>query len=421
MVSLTIKPGGMNMNKIIRSSFIVALAALIPTSLFSQTPDPLKPSVVKGDVVSISSDKIVLKTDAGNVEVILGNKTEFKRVPPENPVLKAAVPAAIADIGDGDKLVVTGILSSDKKLLPARSVYLMTKSDIAKRTENETEKWRTRGISGKVTAIDPATNKVSVEVRGIASTTSVALTPKADARFLRYAKNSVKFSEALPSSIGELHPGDMIRALGNKSTDGASFTAEEIVSGAFQTIAGTVKSIDVAKNEVVINNAQTKKDVTIDLGSASLLKRFPEEMATRMAQFQGGGAAGGGGRRPGAAQAGPPATAPAGSANAPAAERGPGGAGRGAFGGAGRSGGIDDMLDRFPNITAADLKAGDVIAVSSTKNANVDRVTAIKLLAGVEPFLRVAQASAAGGQRGGSRGGQDGGFTIPGLDGFGGP
>ena len=405
------------MNKIIRSVLIAALAALVPASIFAQATDPMKPSVVKGDVVSIASDKIVLKTDGGNVDVILGNKTEFKRVPPENPVLKAAVPAAIADIGDGDKLVVTGILSADKRSMPARSVYLMTKSDIAKKTESETEKWRTRGISGKVTAVDPATNKVSVEVRGLANTTSVALTPKADAKFLRYAPNSVKFSEAVSSSIADLHPGDMIRALGDKSADGAAFTAEEVVSGAFQTIAGTVKTVDVAKNEVVINNAQTKKDVTIDLGSASLLKKFPEEMATRMAQFQGG--AGGAGRRPGSAPAGTPGAAP--SQAAPAGEQPQGASGRAGFGGGGRSGGIDDMLDRFPNITAADLKAGDVIAVSSTKNANVDRVTAIKLLAGVEPFLRAAQASAAGGQRGGGSRGQDGGFTIPGLDGFGGP
>jgi hypothetical protein len=76
------------------------------------------------------------------------------------------------------------------------------------------------------------------------------------------------------------------------------------------------------------------------------------------------------------------------------------------------------MLDRFPNITAADLKAGEVIAVSSTKNSSPDRITAIKLLAGVEPFLVAARAqAAAGGGRG--QGGLS--LDIPGLDGFGGP
>ena len=88
--------------------------------------------------------------------------------------------------------------------------------------------------------------------------------------------------------------------------------------------------------------------------------------------------------------------------------------GRGGFGG-GRSGGIDDMLERFPNITTADLKPGDMIAFSSTKNSNIDRIKAIKLLAGVEPFLRMAQASN-GNQR---SQGVSGNFTIPGLDGVG--
>jgi hypothetical protein len=59
-----------------------------------------------------------------------------------------------------------------------------------------------------------------------------------------------------------------------------------------------------------------------------------------------------------------------------------------------------------------------MIAVSSTKTATADRLNAIKLLAGVEPFLKAAQASGGnngGGQRGG--GGQ-GNFNIPGLDGI---
>ncbi len=86
-------------------------------------------------------------------------------------------------------------------------------------------------------------------------------------------------------------------------------------------------------------------------------------------------------------------------------------------GGGMRGGNIDDMLERFPNITIADLKVGDMIAASSTKGANLERVTAIKLLSGVEPFLKAQQIS----QGGGRRGGQDSGFSIPGLDGIGFP
>ena len=391
-------------------SRIVVSFALVITALssfgLSQT---VKPSVATGDVVSIDSAKIVLQTSAGPIDVLLSDKTEFKRVPPENPSLKAAVASAASDIAAGDKLMVTGIMSDDKKSLPARAVYLMTKGDLAERQAKESERWATRGISGRVAAVDPLTNQIKVEVRGLAASTTVVLTPKEGAKLLRYAPNSVKFSEAKTSSINEIQAGDMLRALGDRSPDGASFAAEEIITGAFRTVAGTVKSVDLSKNEVVITDAQTQKDLTVELGSASVLKKFPDEMAQRLAAMQGGGMRPGGGPPGGGGR--PPAAAGSGT------QAGPGGPGR--PGGAGARGGIDDMLERFPNISIGDLKTGEVIAVSSTRTTNLDRITAIKLLAGVEPFLRVAQAqaAAAGGQRGQGALSLD----IPGLDGFGGP
>ena len=54
-----------------------------------------------------------------------------------------------------------------------------------------------------------------------------------------------------------------------------------------------------------------------------------------------------------------------------------------------------------------------MIAVSSTKSTNVDRITAIKLLAGVEPFIRAAQAA-----NGGQRGQTTQSLSIPGLEGI---
>ena len=85
------------------------------------------------------------------------------------------------------------------------------------------------------------------------------------------------------------------------------------------------------------------------------------------------------------------------------------------FGGGAR-GGIDDMFERLPVIALKDLKPGDVIAVSSSKNSPDQKIRAIKVLAGVGPFLMAAQAQAAAGR--GGRGGQQGGYSIPGLDGF---
>ncbi len=396
--------------KIILSlTFIFALC----TIAFGQTPETgLKLTVVAGEVVSIEQQKIVLQSKDGKIEAMLSPKTEFKKVAPDNPGLKSAVAVNFSDIGVGDKVAVTGVLSADKKSLPARAVYLMTKSDIAQKQVKDGERWKTRGISGKVTAINPQTRQISVEVRGLTSNSTVVLSPKDKAEFMRYAPNSVKFSEAVKSSSADIKVGDAIRAVGDKSADGTTFAAEEVLTGAFQTVAGTVKSIDAAKGEVVITDIQTKKDVTIAVNPASLVKKFPEEMAQRMAQFQamraGGAMPAGMGGGGGTGGVRPPQTANTGG------EAG-GQPRQGGFGGGGmRGGNIDEMLENFKTISIADLKVGDMIAASSTKGADPTRITAIKLLAGVEPFLKTPQT--AGGNGGRQNSGQ-GGFSIPGLDG----
>lgn len=392
---------------LIRAFYVFAVLATLSFVAAAQST-PVKPSLATGDVVSVDAAKIVLQTKDGVLNVLLSDKTEYKRVSPENPSLKTATPAAFGDIGVGDKLVVSGIMSDDKRSLPARSVYLMRKTDLTEKDTKEKERWAA-GISGRVTSVDQTTGQIKVEVRNLLSSTTVVVTAKPDARFRRYANNSIKFSDAKVSSIGEIEVGDGLRARGDRSTDGASFMADEIISGGFRTIAGDVKSVDVARNEVVITEEQSKKDTTLELGAVVLMKKFPAEIAQRMAAFQGGGQ-GGPGMRPGG-------TPPAGGAGTGNGNRPTGGATNGA---GGPRGSIDDMLERFPNITAADLKVGEKIAVVVSKSGAGDRMTAFKLLAGIEPFVQLALARAAA--NGGQRGGQGAlSLDIPGLDGFGGP
>lgn len=396
------------MRKNLFLSAIISIFGLLNLSAFAQTT-AVKPSAISGEVSSINGEKIVLKTKDGDLDAVLSDKTQYFRVPPETPTLKAAVASTVAEIGVGDKLLVTGVLSDDKKTLPAKSVYLITKSDLANKQTKEQEDWRTRGIAGKVVSYNPVTKIITVSVRGLAGEKMVSVTPKDKVEFYRYAPDSVKFSEAKKSAVTDIEVGDSIRALGDKNADSSEIKAEKIVTGAFKTVGGTITAVNAEKNEVTINDFQTKKDITIVVTDASILKQFPAEMANRMAMMQGGG--GQGGFRPptqGGGQTTPQQTPPTQGQT-------PNGQGGGFRGG----GGIDDMLDRFPTVKVADLKVGEMIAVSSTKSADPNRIKAIKLLSGVEPFVKLAQAQMASG--GGNRGGgANSNFTIPGLDGFGG-
>jgi hypothetical protein len=80
-----------------------------------------------------------------------------------------------------------------------------------------------------------------------------------------------------------------------------------------------------------------------------------------------------------------------------ASPEGRGGGGmRGGGGGGGRAGvgDLSQLLERLPSIPLADLKAGDAVMVSTTMGSDPSHVTAVMLLAGVEPLLTAAPNSA---------------------------
>jgi len=385
------------------SSIILTIVA---ATAFAQNDEAEKASLARGSVTAVGEKKIVVKTDKGTIDALVIDTTSFKRLPPENLSLKAATDSKLADISVGDQVVVVGTFPNSKTNMITKTVYLVKGSDLAEIQQKQQQEWRTRGISGRVTEINAETKEISVLIPGTTgAATTIKMTPKTEVKYLRYAATSVKYSDAIESSFSEIQTEDMVSALGDKSEDGTTFKAEEILTGAFVTVAGAVKSVDAEKNEVTITDLKTKKDITIAVNSNSLVKKFPEQFAQRMAGQAGGEGAGGtrpprsGNRQRGNGEARDGGNRPA-----------------GAEGGGGRRGGMDinQLLNRFPTITVKDLKEGDMIAASSPKGKDPTRLTAIKLLAGVEPFIMMAQMRA---RSGGARGDVgSGGFSIPGLD-----
>lgn len=400
----------MTQNAII-SIFILFISALV-SQIFAQTVDPMKPVLVRGDVTAVSSDSATLNANGKTVKAEFSEKTEYKKISPDLN-LRSATPSSIADIKVGDKLIVSCLIKADGGCNAIRS-YLVSSAELSAKEAKEASEWKTRGISGKVESIDAINRTVTIKVSGLMSSQSVVISFKPNAQFLHYADDSVQFEDAKPTDFLGIGIGDMLKAVGDRGADNTTFTAEKVLVGSFRTIAGTVKSVDAGKNEVVISDFATGKDVTISTSKVTTFKRFPAEDAERLAGMQaamlnGGQGAGGGQGRPSGAE----------SPRQGGGQRPGGWAGGQRPGGmnGGPRGGVDEMLDRFPTITTADLKPGDSIAVSSTKEDASGHVTAFKLLAGVEPFLRLAQMGSGKGR--GNRGGLEGSFTIPGLDGSG--
>jgi hypothetical protein len=357
-----------------------------------QVPPALK-SVI-GEVTSIDSaaKQIKIKGDDGSSYAIaLSDNTSYLRVPPGEKDLKKAAKIVLSDVNVGDRMLARGPLSDDATTLPARTVIIMTKGDLAQQHDKDRAEWQKRGTTGVVTALNAETKEITITTRGREPKTVVIDASSADLR--RYAPDSVRFADAKPSSFSELNAGDTVRALGDKNEDSTRFKAEALVSGAFQTIAATVDSVDAASRAVRLMDLLTKKAVTVRTNENSMLRRLEPGIAAMLARRLRPDAASPGGNAPAGAPPGGAAPGAQGGSSG-----GPGGF-RGGFGGPGGPGGggnfdLQQVLERMPPLSLADLKKGDAVIVSSSKAAEGSTLTAIAFVAGVEPFLAAAPRTA---------------------------
>src|SRR5262249_2177905 len=300
-----------------------------------------------GEVTSVDAParRITLKTDAGEkATVTTDEKTSFLKAQPGSHDLAGARPVTLAEIAVGDRILAGGPVGADKGTLSARQVVVMSRGDVAEKQERERAEWRRRGIAGVIKALDPTTAQITLETRSLAgSRTVLVATADRQASFKRYAPESVRFSDAVPSRFEELQIGDQLRVLGDRTPDGAKLLAEQVVSGPFQMVSGAVKA--VTAREVTIVDNETGRPLTIVAGPDAMVRRLPPEMAARLARRLRRSSAG----RPESPQ--PPPD----QAEEPAA-----GAGHRKDGST-----LQDMLERLPPMAIEELKKGDQIAVSS--------------------------------------------------------
>ncbi len=329
-----------------------------------------------GVVKAINGTGITLTPDCGpDLNITVQPATRIVRIAPGEKNLKNATPIQLQDIQVGDRVLVGGKLSDDNVSLLASSVVVMKRSDLEAKHQEDLQDWQKRGVDGLATAVDAAAGTVTISARGKV----VVLRTSGNTVIRRYAPDSVKFDDAKPSTLQEIHPGDQVRARGDRSADGAELTANEIVSGTFPNIAGTINSIDTSSSTLNVHDLLTKKNMVIKITPDSELHKLPPEMAQMMAKrFKGAASAA-------MASASNGSTSVTSDHNARSS---------GAPGGPGpRGGGAPDLqrlINRAPPTSLADLHKGDAVVVLSTEGTADGAGTAIELVSGVEPILQAA-------------------------------
>lgn len=346
----------------------------------AQTPPSAASNKAIGTIKSITGTAIALTPDTGpEVTIAVQPATKFLRVAPGEKTLKNATPIQAQDLQVGDRILVAGQPSGDNTSLIASTVVVMTKTDLQAEHQREMDDWQKRGVDGLATAVDPTAGTVTISVRS----KPVVVHTSSSTVVRRYPSDSVKFDDARPSTLQEIHAGDQVRARGDRSADGGQLTADEIVSGSFRNIAGTVNSVDESSSTISVHDLLSKKNVTVKVTQDSQLRHLPPEMAQRLAMRLK--------RTGGVATTG---AAPGGAGNAPSRPpMGAPGAMEGTEGAAGRRPGgapdLQQMLSRMPAVALTDLHKGDAVVALSTEGT-AGEGTAITLLTGVEAILQAA-------------------------------
>ena len=370
------------------SSGIILLVCF--ASAVGQTPAPGQSALARriGAIKAINGNAITLTPDSGpDVAVTVQPNARLLRIAPGEKDLKNAAPVQLQDLQVGDRVRVRGQAAADGASIAALEVIVIPRSDLQALHEQERQDWQKRGLGGLVSAVDPTTATITISVTSLGGKKEIALHTSKSTIFRRYAPDSVKFDDAKSSTLQEIRPGDQLRARGDRSPDGSELTAEEIVTGSFRNVAGLVNSVDARSGTITVQDLLSKKPVQVKITSESQLHKLPPEMAQRIAMRLKAS------MPPGTPGASPGSAAAAGNGQQSAAQPGEMRPGGGAKSGGMRQGGAPDfqqMLDRMPAVTIADLHKGDAVLIVTTQGTATGGGTAIRLLSGVEPILQAA-------------------------------
>jgi hypothetical protein len=363
---------------------LMVFAAQVQTA--AQNAAPKTPPAV-GTIKSITGGSLTLATDSGTeLKVQLPQDVKVLRVPPGSKDLKEATAIQLSDLQPGDRILVRGKPGEDAASFVASTVVAMKKADIADKQAKEREEWQRHGIGGMVKSVDAAQGTITISVLTATGPKDEVIHAPTGTVLRRYATGSVKFDEAKLAPLTDIHAGDQLRARGARSADGSEFTADEIVSGSFRNIAGTILAVNAGAGTLTVSDLASKKPVEIRVTADSQMRNLPQPMALRIAMRLKGSDAEASGGNPSAPASQTAGAAPAAGAQG-AAGNASGGTGSGPRGGGGD---LQQMLSRLPVSPLGGFQKGDVVMIVATSGQSDGPPTVITLLGGVEPILQAS-------------------------------
>ena len=344
----------------------LSLASLPLAAQQNPAPAPIR---AVGTVQSISGNDIAFKTDSGSAYSLhVTDKTRLLQVAPGSKDLSAAHPFQLSDVASGDRILIAGNPAdpSAPTSLTLLRIVLMKQLDIAALHADEMADWQKRGSGGLVKSVDATAQTISITSSGH----PVTIQLQRNTILRRYAPDSVAFESAQPGTLAQIQPGDQLRVRGDRSTDGASISADEVVSGSFRNVAGPISAVDLTAGTITVKDLTSKHAILVHVTGESSLRVLSPMVATFIAQRM--------------AAAAPSQNASPKSPTAPAPPTPPTQSGTGAR----PRMDLAQAMQRMPAATLKDFHTGDaVMLVASAADQTTTTVTAITVLGGVDAIL----------------------------------
>jgi hypothetical protein len=355
------------MKKCILGSLMIGFL-LTATNTFGQastTQASAAQSRIVGEVSAVDkvANQVTIKADDGATIIITTiPTTSVLRLPAGETSAQNAVKITLGEIAVGERIFARGTAGGGTPV-PVSQIVVSGGALSAASAPQRVDA-RNRGLNGRVTALSPDKKEISVQSRSRDGVGTITIQASDATRFFRYAPDSLDIKNASRSSFAGLKVGDQLRALGETNADGTRFTADEIISGLISRAGGQIMAVNPAANEITVKNSQTGQNLTIAVGSHSMLRRITAEDAAAFESNRPATAGPAQSDRPGERR-----ERPAGEERRPRAGRG-----------------FQEVLENLPAVKVGELKKGDTVFVSGTQ-ADPSHMTAIMLLTGDPAFI----------------------------------
>lgn len=206
---------------------------------------------------------------------------------------------------------------------------------------------QTSSVVGTVVSLDKTTRTISIKTDQNAM---LAIKASEATVYLRVPAGAQSLDKATPILFDDIAPGDRVLARGTKSPD--EFAALRVVvlskedvakhRESFKTIGATLTAIDFQKGEITATTLDQKKPIQIAMVKESSVRRIPATMVSAIAQKAR----------------------------------------------ANRQSDVQQMIETLPTLPLSDLKVGDVVSITGTREKDETRITAIRMIAGVDAVLK---------------------------------